>query len=168
VTIDDYGILLTVGRRDSPGADVWRRLLERDAAESALEEALADSDLVKWHFRACSQTGLMVPRTRGQAERGPRQLQWSSEVIFEVLRRHEPGHPLLQEAVAEAKFRFLDLEQALTFLGTLATWQISLRDLERVSPFAFPMHASLIKETMMLEDPEDAIERLYHKWHGGR
>ena len=42
----------------------------------------------------------MVPRRVRGAERGARMLQWSSEILFEVLRQHEPDHPLLVEAYA--------------------------------------------------------------------
>ena len=61
----------------------------------------------------------MVPRRTRGAERGARALQWSSEIIFEVLRKHEPDHPLLVEAYAEATLRFLDLPRALGFLEAI-------------------------------------------------
>ena len=34
-----------------------------------------------------------------------------------------------------------------------------------MSPFAFGIFVSKIKETMMMEDPETAIERLYHEFY---
>lgn len=34
-----------------------------------------------------------------------------------------------------------------------------------VSPFSFPIYASKIKETMMLEDPSMAVERIYHEMY---
>jgi ATP-dependent Lhr-like helicase len=36
---------------------------------------------------------------------------------------------------------------------------------DRVSPFSFGIFVSKIKETMMMEDPETAIERLYHEFY---
>jgi len=36
-----------------------------------------------------------------------------------------------------------------------------LREVPAVSPFAFGLYASKIRESMMLEDPDEAIERLY-------
>jgi ATP-dependent Lhr-like helicase len=41
-----------------------------------------------------------------------------------------------------------------------------LRELPAVSPFSFPIYASVIKESMMLEDPAIAIERIYHEMYG--
>ena len=167
VTIDDYGFLLTLRpfqHLDSAGA--IRALLVRPGAEDDLRAALADSELVKWQFRGVAQAGLMVPRRVHGAERGSKSLQWSSEILFDVLRRHEPDHVLLAEAYAEATTRFLDLPTALAFLESAAALPIDFRDVTRVSPFAFGIFVSRIRETMMLEDPETTIERLYHEMYG--
>ncbi len=167
VTIDDYGFLLTLRsfqRLDS--AEAVRPLLARAGAEEDLRAALADSQLVKWQFRGAAQSGLMVPRRVRGAERGAKSLQWSSEILFDVLRQHEPDHVLLAEAYAEATTRFLDLPAALAFLDHAATLPIDFVEVEHVSPFAFGMFVSRIKETMMLEDPETTIERLYHEMYG--
>jgi ATP-dependent Lhr-like helicase len=166
VTIDDYGFLLTLKPFQAMSADEWRPLFRREGAEDALREALSESNLVKWQFRGVAQTGLMVPRRVRGEERGARALQWSSEVIFEVLRKHEPDHPLLAEAYAEATLRFLDLPRALAFLEKVADLPWEYRELTRVSPFSFGIYVSRIKETMTLEDPETTIERLYHEMYG--
>lgn len=165
-TIDDYGFMLTLQPFQSPTPGEWRTLFARAGAEDALRAALADSALVKWQFRGVAQTGLMVPRRVRGEERGARALQWSSEIIFEVLRRHEPDHPLLGEAYAEATLRFLDLPRALAFLEASADLPWDVRATPRVSPFAFGLFVSRIRETMTLEDPETTIERLYHEMYG--
>ena len=141
-------------------------MFRRAGAEGALREALRESNLVKWQFRGVAQTGLMVPRRVRGEERGARALQFSSEIIFEVLRKHEPDHPLLLEAYADATLRFLDLPRALAFLERVAQLPWDFRELNRVSPFGFGMYVSRIRETMTLEDPETTIERLYHEMYG--
>jgi ATP-dependent Lhr-like helicase len=165
-TIDDYGFLLTLRSFQELGVDDWRRLFGRAGAEEALRSALAESSLVKWHFRGTSQTGLMVPRRVHGADRGVRATQFSSEIIFDVLRKYEPDHPLLVEAYAEAVLRFLDLPRALDFMDRAAGLPWDLREVARISPFSFGIYASTIKETMTLEDPETTIERLYHEMYG--
>ncbi|TAG32763.1 MAG: DEAD/DEAH box helicase, partial [Verrucomicrobia bacterium] len=167
VTIDDYGFLLTVrGFQQIGSTDVIRPLLARAEAESDLRLALTDSELVKWQFRGVAQAGLLVPRRVQGNERGSRSLQWSAEILFNVLRQHEPDHPLLQEAYAEATTRFLDLPAALAFLDSASALPIERVSVARVSPFAFGLYVSRIKETMTLEDPETTIERLYHDLYG--
>jgi ATP-dependent Lhr-like helicase len=165
-TIDDYGFLLTVKPFQAMSVEEWRPLFQRAGAEDALREALRESNLVKWQFRGVAQTGLMVPRRVHGEQRGARALQFSSEIIFEVLRQYEPDHPLLREAYAEATLRFLDLPRALAFLESVAELPWDFRELPRVSPFSFGMYVSRIRETMTLEDPETTIERLYHEMYG--
>lgn len=166
-TIDDYGFLLTVKPFQVLAEEEWKALFRQAGAEEALREALSESNLVKWQFRGVAQTGLMVPRRVRGEERGARALQWSAEIIFEVLRKYEPGHPLLLEAYAEATLRFLDLPRALGFMAATEALPWDFRRVERVSPFSFGMYVSRIRETMTLEDPETTIERLYHEMYGG-
>lgn len=166
VTIDDYGFLLTLKPFQAMSVEEWKPLFRREGAEDALRAALAESNLVKWQFRGVAQTGLMVPRRVRGEERGSRALQWSSEIIFEVLRKYEPDHPLLREAYAEVTRRFLDLPRALAFLTHATNLPWHYRENSRVSPFSFGIYASRIKETMTLEDPETTIERLYHEMYG--
>ena len=120
---------------------------------------------MKWQFRGVAQTGLMVPRNQFGQERNRRALQWSTEVIFEVLQKYEPDHPMLAEAYYEAEHTFLDLPRAVDFLQRAKTLKWNLLPVEKVSPFAFGIFVSKIKETMMMEDPEVAIERLYHEFY---
>src|SRR5437763_2316801 len=163
VTIDDYGFLLTLRRFQEMPLEEWRLCVLRDRAEQDLKSALRGSQLVKWQFRGVAQTGLMVPRNLPGRQREVRQLRWSGEVLFRVLEEHEPDHPLLVEAYRQAAHTFLDAQAAYDFLEAVSNFDCKLRELAAVSPFAFPLYASVIKESMMLEDPAAAIDRIYHE-----
>jgi ATP-dependent helicase Lhr and Lhr-like helicase len=165
VTIDDYGFLMTLRDFQMMDLDNCKDLFSHCDAEADLTEALADSQLVKWQFRGVAQTGLMVPRHQFGRERSGRNLQWSTEIIFEVLQNHEPSHPLLAEAYHEAAHTFLDLPRALDFLQHAKKLRWQWVEVPKVSPFSFGIFVSKIKETMMMEDPELAIERLYHEFY---
>ena len=164
-TIDDYGILMSLRDFQAMKLEEWKSLFSPEGAEEDMHAALAQSSLVKWQFRGVAQTGLMVPRMQHGKERKGRNLQWSTEVIFEVLQKYEPDHPLLAEAYHEAAHTFLDLPRAIDFLQRAQTLNWDMREVTRVSPFAFGIFVSKIKETMMMEDPEAAIERLYHEFY---
>ncbi|MEY2545165.1 MAG: ATP-dependent helicase Lhr and Lhr-like helicase [Verrucomicrobiota bacterium] len=166
VTIDDYGFLLTLRPFQEMPLEDWRLCFEREGAEEDLARALRGSQLVKWQFRGVAQTGLMVPRNLPGRERKRKQLSFSSEVLFRVLEQHEPEHPLLVEAYRQATHTFLDAEAAYEFLDDVASFEWRLRELPTVSPFSFPIYASVIKESMMLEDPGAALERIYRELYG--
>jgi ATP-dependent helicase Lhr and Lhr-like helicase len=165
VTIDDYGFLLSLRDFQAMPLKEWQELFSPSDAEADLHAALMPSQLVKWQFRSVAQTGLMVPRQQFGRERPARTLQWSTEVIFEVLQKYEPSHPLLVEAYHEASHTFLDLPRAFDFLTRAQKLSWQQITVDRVSPFAFGIFVSKIKETMMMEDPETAIERLYHEFY---
>ena len=163
VTIDDSGFLFTLRRFQELTLEDWRLCFEREAAEEDLRLALRGSELVKWQFRGVAQTGLMVPRNYPGQQRARKQMHWSTETIFRVLEAHEPDHPLLEEAYRQATQIFLDAEEANTFLDRVQHFDWQLREVPVVSPFSFPIYASKIKETMMLEDPTVAVERIYRE-----
>ena len=164
VTIDDYGFLLTLKVFQDLGVEEWRELFKPERADESMRSALAESDLVKWQFRGVAQTGLMVPRNRPGHERKIRQLRWSAEILFRVLLEHEPDHPLLAQSYREATHTFLDLPGAEAFLHAALVLDWQLIKVPVVSPFSFGIYASKIKEGMMLEDPEEAIERLWREY----
>jgi ATP-dependent Lhr-like helicase len=165
VTIDDYGFLLTLRPFQEMPLEDWRLCFESEAADADLQRALRGSELVKWQFRGVAQTGLMVPRNLPGRQRKIKQLNWSAEVLFRVLEQHEPTHPLLTEAYRQAMHTFLDAKAAYHFLEAVSTFEWKLRELPAISPFSFPIYASVIKESMMLEDPAAAIERIYYEMY---
>lgn len=164
-TIDDYGFLLTLRRFQQLPLDSLRQCFVRANAEEDLAKALRGSELVKWQFRGVAQTGLMVPRNLPGRQRKQKQLSWSAEVLFRVLEQHEPKHPLLVETYRQATHTFLEAESAYRFLDDVQTFDWKLVELPVVSPFSFPIYASVIKESMMLEDPASALERIYREMY---
>ncbi len=165
-TADDYGFVLTVSADQPLSADDLPALLSPDGFHEDLLASLHKSDLLKYHFRNAAQTGLMVYRNHFGAEKSVKKVQWSAEVIFNVLEQHEPQHVLLREARRDALHGFLDGERAEAFLTDLRDQQrpIRLREVPMVSPLAFGMYATKIREALMVEDPQETLERLYHHW----
>ena len=165
-TIDDYGFVLTVAEQPTLTASELPALFSPVDFSPDLVEAMGQSDLLKYHFRSAAQTGLMVYRNHFGEQKSVRKLQWSAEVIFNVLRQHEPDHVLLREARADAEHSFLDAERALAYLRDFEEKQrpIRLRRVAVVPPLSFGMYATKIKEALLVEDPRETLERLYHPW----
>jgi len=164
VTIDDYGFLLTVKSFQNLGLAEWRELFQIGDPETDMRAALEHSELVKWNFRGVAQTGLMVPRRRPGKEQRIKQLRWSSEILFRVHCEHEPDQLMLVQSYREATQSFLDLPRAVEFLARAASLEWHLVEVPVVTPFSFGIFASKIKESLMLEDPEEAIERLWREY----
>ncbi len=163
-TPDDYGFLLTVSQQQHLTAPDLPALLAAEGFAEDLHASLNRSELLKYHFRNAAQTGLMVYRNYFGEQKPARKLQFSSEVIFNVLLEHEPDHVLLREARRDAVESFLDLAGAEAYLRSLADKPIRLRRPSQLPPLAFSMYAASIKEALLVEDPTATLERLYHAW----
>ncbi len=163
-TPHDYGFVLTVTPQQSFDETALTRLLDPRDFESQVHAALGQSEMLKYHFRNAAQTGLMVYRNYFDQQKTVRKLAWSAEVLFNVLQQYEPDHVLLREARRDTLRTFLDVEGALAFLHSQAGKPVRLRRVARVPPLSFAMYATKIKEALLVEDPYETMERLYHQW----
>ena len=162
-TPDDYGFVLTVTPDQMFSATEIPTLLAPANLEEDLRESLSHSNLLKYHFRNAAQTGLLVYRNFGQ-QKAVRKLQFSSEVIFNVLQQHEPDHVLMREAWRDAIHTYLDIDGALRFVTAAIGKPMRLRTIHHVPPLSFAMFATKIKEALTVEDPRETTERLFHLW----
>jgi ATP-dependent Lhr-like helicase len=165
-TADDYGFVLTCGTEVVFDREALSALFSPEGFQADLEASIEGSDLLKYHFRNAAQTGLMVYRNYFGERKSARKLQWSAEVIFNVLSQHEPGHVLLREARRDAAHSFLDASRALAYLEDFRSYArpFRLRQVSLVPPLSFSMYASKIKEAMLVEDPRETLERIYNHW----
>ncbi len=163
-TPHDYGFVLTVETRQRFTEKELPGFLHPERFVSELDESLAQSEMLKYHFRNAAQTGLMVYRNFFDQQKPMRKLAWSAEVIFNVLRQHEPSHVLLREARRDTLHSFLDADGALAFLDAQRSRPVRLRRIAKVPPLSFAMYATKIKEALLVEDPFEVQERLFHHW----
>src|SRR3546814_8221046 len=71
-------------------------LFDEDMLGDDLEEWMAESSMLRRTFRNVAViAGLIEARTAGQEKSG-RQVTFNADLIYDVLRRHEPDHILLQ------------------------------------------------------------------------
>ncbi|MHC1762961.1 MAG: DEAD/DEAH box helicase [Verrucomicrobiia bacterium] len=163
-TPDDYGFILTVSASQVITRTDLPILLAPDSFDGDLDEALARSHLLKHHFRNAAQSGLMVYRNYFGAQKSVRKLQWSTEVIFNVLQQHEPDHVLLREARRDAVHTYIDAGRALEYLEENRGKDARMIRVDHVPPLSFAMFATKIKEALLVEDPREMMERLFHLW----
>ncbi|MFM7101407.1 MAG: DEAD/DEAH box helicase [Verrucomicrobiota bacterium] len=165
-TADDYGFVLTVAPEQVLKGEDLARLLAPEGFEADLLAAVERSSLLEYHFRQAAQSGQMIQRTHFGERKAARKMQWSAEVIFQVLSRHEPGHVLLRQARQDALTTFLDAPEAAHYLAELkhAGFPIRFRRVGRVPPLSFVMYASRIREVLEVEDPQATLERLFARW----
>ncbi len=162
---NDYGLSIwglgDLGAMIANGRLVLDRLLEEDMLGDDLDAWLAGSSLMKRTFRTCAIIAGLVERRHPGVEKSGRQVRISSDLIYDVLRRHDPGHVLLDAAWADAASGLLDLARLAEFLRRIKG-HIRYSPLDRVSPLAVPILLEIGRESV----PGNAAESLLREAAG--
>ncbi|MBV9995657.1 MAG: ligase-associated DNA damage response DEXH box helicase [Caulobacteraceae bacterium] len=120
-------------------------LFAEDMLGDDLESWLAESAMMKAAFKNCALiSGLIERRFRGDQKSG-RQISFSTDLVYDVLRRHQPDHLLLRCARADAAQGLVDLARLGELLARIKG-RIRHAKLDHLSPFAVPMILEIGKQ----------------------
>ena len=133
------------------------QLFEQDMLGDDLDAWLSESSLMKRTFRnAAVIAGLIERRHPGKVKSG-RQVTMSTDLIYDVLRRHDPGHILLEAAWADAATGLLDIARLGEFLARIKG-RIRHQALTQLSPLSVPVLLEIGRE-QVYGQAQDAILR---------
>ncbi len=122
-------------------------LFDEDMLGDDLEEWMAESSMLKRTFRNVAVVaGLIDRRYPGEKKTG-RQVLFNSDLIYDVLRKHEPDHVLLRATRADAASGLTDVRRLADMLARVRG-KITHRALDRVSPLAVPVLLEVGKESV--------------------
>lgn len=152
--VNDYALSIW-SSRDMAGLDM-DGLLDQDMLGDDLEAWLGESVLMKRTFRNCAVISGLIEQRRPGRERTGRQVAFSTDLIYDVLRNHQPDHILLRAAWADAGEGLLDIHR-LGDLLTRVKGHIRHIDLERISPFAVPLMLEIGKVPIRTEAGVESI-----------
>lgn len=131
-------------------------LLSPDVLAHEFVDWVEQSALLKRAFREVAIiSGLVERQQPGQRKTG-RQVTFSTDLIYDVLRRYEPDHLLLEAAWADARTRMTDVGRLGALLDRAAATMVVKR-LDRVSPLAVPLMVLIGRESVAGADTDDAI-----------
>ncbi len=131
-------------------------LFDPDMLGDDLEAWLAESALMKRTFRTCAIiSGLIARRFTGE-EKTRRQVLFSTDLIYDVLRKHQPDHVLLRAARADAATGLLDIRRLSDMLARIRG-RITLKQLDRISPLAVPVMLEIGREAVYGEASDELL-----------
>jgi len=113
-------------------------LFSPDVLETELAQWITDSPFLRRAFREVAVIAGLIDRVQPGQRRTGKQVTFSSDLIFDVLRRHEPGHLLLTAAWADARTKLTDIARLAQLLERSVTNGRHIT-LDRVSPLAVPV-----------------------------
>ena len=120
-------------------------LFDQDMLGDDLESWLEESFMMKRAFKACALIAGLIERRYPGEEKSGRQVTFSTDLIYDVLRRHQPDHLLLRCARQDAASGLLDVARLGDMLARVKGNIRNVR-LDRVSPFAVPLMLEIGRE----------------------
>jgi ATP-dependent Lhr-like helicase len=131
-------------------------LFDQDMLGDDLEAWMAESSMLRRTFRNVAVIAGLVDRNQPGAEKTRRQVTVNTDLIYNVLRRHQPDHILLRATRADAAGGLTDLNRLALMLDR-ASAQLRVRVLDRVSPLAVPVLLDIGRESVRTAQDEDSL-----------
>ncbi|WP_309621313.1 ligase-associated DNA damage response DEXH box helicase [Novosphingobium sp.] len=136
---------------DDPAA-----LLSSDILGDEFADWVQDSYLLRRAFREVAVISGLIERQHPGKKKTGKQVTFSTDLIYDVLRKYEPGHVLLEAAWADARARMTDVDRLARLLARAAAQLCHVR-LDWVSPLAVPVLVMIGRESLPAGQADDAL-----------
>ena len=131
-------------------------LFSPDILEHEFIDWVQGSNLLKRAFREVAVIGGLVERHHPGKRKSGRQVTFSTDLIYDVLRRYEPDHILLRAAWEDARQRMTDVGRLARLLDRAAGTMIHVA-LDRVTPMAVPVLVIVGRERTATGTVDDSL-----------
>ncbi len=131
-------------------------LFSSDILENEFVDWVQGSNLLKRAFREVAVIGGLVERNHPGKKKSGKQVTFSTDLIYDVLRRYEPEHLLLKAAWEDAKQRMTDVGRLARLLDRAADTLLHVK-LDRVSPLAVPVLVIIGREKVATGTADDHL-----------
>lgn len=156
----DYALAIwaleDMGSRVARGVLSLSDLFDQDMLGDDLEAWLDESWMLKRTFRTCAVIAGLIEKRHPGKEKSGRQVTVSADLIYDVLRSHEPDHILMQATRQDAAAGLLDIARLADMLERIKGHILHKR-LDHISPLAVPVMLEIGKETVAGEAQEHVL-----------
>lgn len=119
-------------------------LFDPGRLRDGLEGWLAGNAVMKRTFRNVAQVAGLIERNQPGGRKSGRQATFSTDILYDTLRRHDPGHLLLDVTREEAMRGLVDFARIEAMLAATGG-RIDHVALDRVTPLAAPLFLEIGK-----------------------
>jgi ATP-dependent Lhr-like helicase len=159
-TVNDYGLMLTLAEPADLDEALLRKLLQPDGMAEDLRAGVNLGELARRQFREIARVaGLLTPSFPGRELRSLRQVQASSGLLYDVLRRYDPDHLLLAQAEREVFESQLEAPRLMAALRDCQDRTLALRALPALSPLSFPLWSESLRGQLSTETWQTRVRR---------
>jgi ATP-dependent Lhr-like helicase len=157
---NDYGFELLAPTEPPLEEALAAGLFSGDDLLSDILAALNSTEMAKRQFRELARIAGLVFPGLPRSGKSARQLQMSSGLFFDVLRRYDPGNLLLEQATREVLERQLESTRLGRTLARIAASRVVVTSPGRPTPLAFPLVVDRNRDKVSSETLSDRIRRM--------
>jgi ATP-dependent helicase Lhr and Lhr-like helicase len=159
IAVNDYGLEML-----SPEPVDWSGLSAnlfstKDLLADVLK-SLNSSELALRRFREIARISGLVFQGFPGAPKSNKQLQASAGLFYEVFRKHDAQNLLLTQAETEVMEQELELGRLRQCLERIAKRQLHYVEIDKPTPFSFPLMVERLREKLSTEKLSDRIARM--------
>ena len=136
---------------DDPAA-----MLSPDILTHEFVDWVQNSHLLRRAFREVAVIAGLVERQHPGKKKTGKQVTFSTDLIYDVLRKYEPEHVLIEAAWQDARTRMTDVGRLADVLDRAAAQTVHVR-LDRVSPLAVPVLVNIGRERTPAGSVDDVL-----------
>jgi ATP-dependent Lhr-like helicase len=131
-------------------------LFSADILDHEFVDWVEQSSLLKRAFRDVAVISGLIERQHPGKRKTGRQVTFSTDLIYDVLRKYQPDHLLLKAAWADARARMTDVGRLGDLIDRASQTMLHVT-LDRVSPLAVPLLILIGREHVAQTAAEDAL-----------
>ncbi|MFL6750528.1 MAG: ligase-associated DNA damage response DEXH box helicase [Sphingomicrobium sp.] len=131
-------------------------LFSADILEREFVEWVERSYLLKTAFREVAVIGGLVERQHPGKRKTGRQVSFSTDLIYDVLRKYEPDHLLLRAAWDDARTRLTELGRLVRLVDRAAATMVHV-EADRITPMAVPLMVIVGREAAPEGTADEAL-----------
>lgn len=160
IAMNDYGFELLAGQDIPIEEAVDSDVFTLTDLRGDITQSVNSAEMARRRFRdIASIAGLVFTGYPGQPIKD-RHLQSSTQLIFNVFHDYEPDNLLLQQAYEEALDFQLEEGRLRLALERINQQKIVIVNLEKPSPFSFPIMVDRLRERFSAEKLNDRIKKM--------
>jgi len=131
-------------------------LFSADILEREFVEWVERSFLLKTAFREVAVIGGLVERQHPGKRKTGRQVSFSTDLIYDVLRKYEPDHLLMRAAWDDARTRMTELGRLVRLVDRAAATMVHV-GADRITPMAVPLMVIVGREAAPAGTADEAL-----------
>ncbi len=157
---NDYGLELLSPDRAPLDEALEAGLLSADHLLHDIPASLNAAELARRQFREIARVAGLIFQGYPGVNKSVKQLQASSELLYDVFARYDPENLLLFQAHREVLERQLEQSRLARALERMASGRVSVVEVERPTPLAFPLVVDRAREQLSSEKLADRVRRM--------